>query len=254
MQRLIALSTAAFTLLLGSCGPLAGVGGPTDRFIIEPVGDDIGSRGGQTFGGADENADVPDMLERRLEAFGLVVHNISVGQNGRVTVETSGDRAEEIMAEAIYSPGKLRLALVDMSADPFGISTGVTPPGAAIMPMADGSYSMAVRRLGGIDGAFVSYAAQTYDDQTGEPAIAIEFTQEGATRLARMTSANVGQQMAVVVDDEVLSAATIYEPVTGGRLQLAGGYSLEDAQRIAAIINSGALPVRYRVAGRTALN
>ena len=73
------------------------------------------------------------------------------------------------------------------------------------------------------------------------------FNAHGARRFAEITTANIGRAFAVVVDDRVLSAAVIREPILGGSGQISGNFTLEDANTVAMLLRSGTLPGRLSV-------
>jgi preprotein translocase subunit SecD len=74
-------------------------------------------------------------------------------------------------------------------------------------------------------------------------AIEFQLTGEGAERFGRVTERLVGQQLAIIVDAEVISAPTIQEAITGGRGEITGSFSEQEAKDLATNLNLGALPV-----------
>jgi preprotein translocase subunit SecD len=75
----------------------------------------------------------------------------------------------------------------------------------------------------------------------------VRFDDTGTRRLARATRENVSRPLAIVLDDVVLSAPLILEPILGGEMQIAGGFTRESANQLAIVLRSGPLPVRLRV-------
>lgn len=69
-----------------------------------------------------------------------------------------------------------------------------------------------------------------------------------------MTSANIGQQIAIVIDGEVVSAPIVNEPILGGSVQISGGFGEGEAQELAIILQSAALPVPFRVVQHLSLD
>lgn len=84
-------------------------------------------------------------------------------------------------------------------------------------------------------------------DQFGRPSIDIEFTPEGAQKFARLTTLYQGQVIPHLLDDEVLVAPVVNEPITSGRGQITGSFTRDEARNIAIQLQSGALPVPLRV-------
>jgi SecD/SecF fusion protein len=84
-------------------------------------------------------------------------------------------------------------------------------------------------------------------DQYGQWSIALEFNQRGAIAFGEVTSENVGRQLAIVLDGRVYSAPNLREAITGGRAQITGQFSYEDAKRLSVIISSGNVPVTIEI-------
>jgi len=90
--------------------------------------------------------------------------------------------------------------------------------------------------------------SRTTTDDKGRPAVSIEFTPEGRKKFAEFTKRNVGEILAIILDDEILSAPYIKQAITHGGAIISGGFtSPREAQRLAEFINAGALPVPLKV-------
>jgi preprotein translocase subunit SecD len=83
--------------------------------------------------------------------------------------------------------------------------------------------------------------------ENGEPVINIRFDGAGALRFGRVTQQNVGKPFAIVLDDVVLSAPNIEEPILGGQARISGAYTVESANELAVQLRSGSLPVDLKV-------
>ncbi len=84
-------------------------------------------------------------------------------------------------------------------------------------------------------------------DNYGRPAVAVTFRPDGATKFATFTRANVGRALVIRLDDDILSTAVIQEPITDGRGQISGRFSIDEAKELTALLRAGALPVPVRV-------
>jgi preprotein translocase subunit SecD len=98
-----------------------------------------------------------------------------------------------------------------------------------------------------IEGDDIIDAAPGFLPQSDQPIASFRFNAHGARRFAEMTAANIGRAFAVVVDDRVLSAAVIQEPILGGSGQISGNFTLEEANTVAMLLRSGTLPGRLSV-------
>jgi len=86
-------------------------------------------------------------------------------------------------------------------------------------------------------GKHVARAFVQYDD-VGRPYVAMSFDPEGAAIFGRVTSANVGRQLAIVLDGELYSAPTIQDAIMGGNAQITGNFSLTEAQELANVLEN----------------
>jgi preprotein translocase subunit SecD len=89
--------------------------------------------------------------------------------------------------------------------------------------------------------------AQQGFDQDGRAVINIKFNSSGARRFGRVTQENVGKPFAIILDDKVLSAPNINEPILGGQAQISGNFTVQSAHDLAVSLASGKLPVKLNV-------
>ncbi|MGI6075365.1 MAG: protein translocase subunit SecD [Pyramidobacter sp.] len=84
-------------------------------------------------------------------------------------------------------------------------------------------------------------------DQLGMPDVSLEFNSEGAKLFEQATEKTVGRQLAMVLDGEVISAPRVNERISGGRAQITGRFSVEEARSLAIMLRAGALPVNVSI-------
>ncbi len=89
--------------------------------------------------------------------------------------------------------------------------------------------------------------AETTFDQLGKAAVSITFNNEGAQLFDSATAVNIGKQIAIVLDDTVISAPVVQQRITGGQAQITGKFSTEEANRLSIMLRAGALPVDVEV-------
>ena len=89
--------------------------------------------------------------------------------------------------------------------------------------------------------------ARAQISQGNQAVVGLEFNSEGADKFADLTAKNIGKQIAIVLDGEVLTAPVVQEAITGGRAQISGSRSIEDAERLAILLRSGSLPVKIEI-------
>ena len=84
-------------------------------------------------------------------------------------------------------------------------------------------------------------------DQSGQPVVTLQFNDEGAKKFGELTAANVGKQIAILLDGEVLTAPRVNEPITGGNAQITGSKDAQEAEHLAILLRSGSLPVKLEI-------
>src|SRR3546814_6845448 len=90
-------------------------------------------------------------------------------------------------------------------------------------------------------------ASQGYDQRTNEPVVNIRFNSSGGRKFARVTQENTGKPFAIILDNQVISAPNINEPIMGGQAQISGRFTVESANQLAIALRSGKLPVALKV-------
>ncbi len=83
--------------------------------------------------------------------------------------------------------------------------------------------------------------------QNNQALVSLEFSSEGGDKFAKLTSLNIGKQISISLDGEVLTAPTVQEAITGGRAQITGSRTVEEAEHLAILLRSGSLPVKIEI-------
>jgi preprotein translocase subunit SecD len=81
-------------------------------------------------------------------------------------------------------------------------------------------------------------SASVSKDSLGRPIVDITFTKKGAEQFARVTQENLHKRLAIIIDGHLTSAPTIQSPITGGKAQISGNFSKEEANDLANRINA----------------
>jgi protein-export membrane protein SecD len=98
-----------------------------------------------------------------------------------------------------------------------------------------------------VEGEHLVDAQPAFDSQTNEPIVSFRFNQQGALRFGKLTQENVGRPFAIVLDNEVVSAPRINEPILGGSGQISGQFTTQEANDLAIVLRSGALPAKLTI-------
>jgi preprotein translocase subunit SecD len=210
------------------------------RIVLTPT------QGGSQRAMRDAMTVARDVVRRRIDPQGT--KEITVINQGadRILVEVPGVEDPEALKNLIGQTARLEFKLVDLTADQNQVAQGRAPAGSQVLPMAEGGGNIAVKRRVMVSGDQLVDAKQTFD-QDGRPVVSISFNTAGARRFGRVTQENVNKPFAIILDDKVLSAPNINEPILGGQAQISGNFTVETANQLAVSLASGKLPVKLNV-------
>ncbi|ABC62811.1 protein translocase subunit SecD [Erythrobacter litoralis] len=217
----------------------------TSRVVLSPTQDGLEQAVTDAMDSATE------VVRKRIDELGTREPTIIRQGDTRIVVQVPGLQDPDQLKELLGQTAKLEFKMVDETALPSDVEQGIAPPGSQIFPYAAGSaqegLSVAVRRLGGIRGDSLIGAQQSFDPQTNEPVVTIQFDQQGGQRFAQLSTQNVGKLFAIILDGEVLSTPSFNEPILGGSAQISGSFTVDSANALAISLRSGALPVDLAV-------
>jgi len=187
-----------------------------------------------------------DVVRRRIDPSGTKeITVINQGQK-RILVQVPGVEDPDALKALIGQTARLEFKLVDQTADQAQVAQGRAPAGSQVLAMADGTGRIAVKRRVMVSGEQLIDAKQSFD-QDGRAVVSIKFNSAGARRFGRVTQENVNKPFAIILDDKVLSAPNINEPILGGQAQISGNFTVETANQLAISLASGKLPVKLNV-------
>jgi protein-export membrane protein SecD len=185
-----------------------------------------------------------EIVRRRIDETGVVDPQITRQGDNRIVVQLPGIEDPNRIKELLGRTAHMTFRLVDETANP----AAPAPPGIDFLPMENNpSQKIAVRRRVDVDGADLTDARASTNPQTGEWVVNFTFNSIGARRFADVTQANVNRRFAIVLDDKVISAPVIREPITGGRGQISGQFTAASANDLAVLLRAGALPAPLTV-------
>lgn len=97
-----------------------------------------------------------------------------------------------------------------------------------------------------LNGTDISEASVVLDSTTNSPVVSLKLTEEGTTKFAEATEANLYKTISIYMDDEEISSPTVNAVITDGNAIIEGSSDLEEAKNLAGLINAGALPVTVK--------
>ncbi len=101
----------------------------------------------------------------------------------------------------------------------------------------------------GLTGRLLEHSVVEFNPNTSEASVALTFNEEGSKLFAKITRENIGQPVAIFLDGEVISAPVVREEITGGKAQISGNFTPQEAKALVDNLNYGALPVPIELVG-----
>jgi preprotein translocase subunit SecD len=190
-----------------------------------------------------------EIIGRRVNAMGLVEPSIQRQGNDRILVQVPGLGNPEDLIKVIGTTAKLTFRLVDTSMPVEQALQGRPPPDSEIVygSAAENKQPYLLEKRIIVSGDELTDAQPGFDQRTSEPIVSFKFNTSGARKFAQVTQENVGRPFAIVLDDQVISAPVIREPILGGSGQISGSFTVESATNLAILLRAGALPAKLTV-------
>ncbi|TIM89472.1 MAG: protein translocase subunit SecDF [Mesorhizobium sp.] len=166
----------------------------------------------------------------------------------RILVQVPGLQDPQRLKEILGQTAKLTFQMVDQSMPVQDALKGRPPAGSSVLYSQDDPpvpYLIENRVI--VSGENLVDAQATYNSQTNEPVVSFRFDSKGATRFGQATAQNVGKLFAIVLDNQVISAPQIREPILGGTGQISGNFTPQSANDLAVLLRAGALPATLTV-------
>ncbi|MGA2088482.1 MAG: protein translocase subunit SecD [Stellaceae bacterium] len=191
-----------------------------------------------------------EIVRRRIDETGTKEPTIQREGEDRILVQLPGVENPEHVKELLGRTAKMTFQLVDTDVAPGDARPGNLPPGDELLPSADnrpgGPQFYVVKRRVMVSGDTLTDSQPTFQNGN-EPVVSFTFDSTGARRFGDATSSNVGKPFAIVLDNKVISAPVIREPILGGRGVISGNFTVQSASDLALLLRAGALPAPLTV-------
>src|ERR1700737_3042849 len=183
------------------------------------------------------------IVERRVNELGTVEPLIQRQGVDRILVQVPGLQDPTRLKELLGKTAKLDFRMVDLTVPADQAVQGRVPPDSEVlMSSTSPKTPYVIKKQVLVSGADLTDAQPGFDQRTGEPIVSFRFNTSGSRKFAQATSENVGQPFAIVLDNEVISAPVIREPITAGSGQISGNFTVQAANDLAILLRAGALP------------
>lgn len=183
------------------------------------------------------------IVERRVNELGTVEPLIQRQGLDRILVQVPGLQDPTRLKELLGKTAKLDFRMVDSTVPADQAVQGRVPPDSDILQSAQApKVPYVIKKQVLVSGADLTDAQPGFDQRSNEPIVSFRFNTSGARKFSQATQENVGQPFAIVLDNEVISAPVIREPITGGSGQISGGFTVQQANDLSILLRAGALP------------
>jgi len=188
------------------------------------------------------------IVERRINQLGTVEPLIQRQGTDRILVQVPGLQDPTELKRILGTTAKMEFRMVDPSISPDQAQQGRVPAGSEVlMSEASPKVPYVVKTQVLVSGADLTDAQPGFDQRTNEPIVNFKFNSSGSRKFAQATSENVGVPFAIILDNKVISAPVIREPITGGQGQISGSFTVQGANELALLMRAGALPAPLTV-------
>ncbi len=180
-----------------------------------------------------------EIVRRRVDETGTNEPNILKRGNNRILVELPGLDDPTRIKSLLGKTANLTFQLVSNNEnDDFGTEK--------LMYDNDVEYAFVSKRII-LNGDNLVDAIPRMDTQNNETIVSFTLDRVGAKKFGRVTSENVGKQLAIILDGKIISAPSIREPILGGSGQISGNFTFQSATDLALLLRSGALPAPMNI-------
>jgi preprotein translocase subunit SecD len=189
-------------------------------------------------------------LRNRVNELGVAEPVIQQQGANRVVVQLPGVQDTAKAKDILGRTATLEIRMVDELADPLAIAQGQVPFGDDLVASREGG-TLAVKKDVVLTGDSITDASPGFDSQSGQAAVHISLDGKGARIFKDVTRENVNKRMAILLIEkgvaEAITAPVIREEIGGGRVQITGMESAQEASDVALLLRAGALAAPMQI-------
>jgi preprotein translocase subunit SecD len=194
-----------------------------------------------------------ETITNRIDQFGVTEPDIRPQGRDRILVQLPGIKDPNRAIDIIGRTAQLEFKLVDEENSVEEALKGNIPPGDEILyqikgePGSQTKIPFLLKKRAVITGEYLTDARVQIDSRYNEPYVSLTFDSRGARLFEQITGANIKKRLAIVLDNVVNSAPVIQDRIAGGRAQITGRFSMEEARDLAIVLRAGALPAPVKI-------
>jgi SecD/SecF fusion protein len=182
-----------------------------------------------------------EVIRNRIDELGTTEPSIQRQGSNRILVQVPGFGDSTRLKDIISRTARLTFHMVYPGMSAAQAEAQGLPAGTMILPSQDGGEELLYEDVA-LGGESLVDAQPSYDQQRAMPVVSFRFDTRGAVTFGQITSANVGQRFAIVLDNTVITAPQIQQPITQGTGQISGSFTTATANDLAVLLRAGALP------------
>ena len=179
-----------------------------------------------------------EIVRRRIDEVGTKEPTIIRRGNDRILIELPGLDDPNRIKKLLGQTANLAFRLVSETEDTFG---------SELLFFDNSENQLNISKRVILSGDNLVNAKPTLDNQTNEAVVSFTFDRVGAKKFGRITTDNVGKRIAIILDNKIISAPSIREPILGGNGQITGNFTFQSATDLALLLRSGALPAPLNI-------
>ncbi|MBV9571820.1 MAG: protein translocase subunit SecD [Alphaproteobacteria bacterium] len=193
-----------------------------------------------------------EVVRRRIDQLGTREPTIERQGEDRILIQVPGLSDPQRLIEMLGKTAKMTFQLVDDNANPEQAVKGIVPIGDELLyqdnpQKGQAPIPMVVEKRVMVGGDRLTDAAGTFSQQSGQAVVNFRFDSVGAREFGDVTRQDVGRRFAIVLDNKVIEAPVIREPILGGSGEISGNFTIQSAGDLAALLRAGALPAPLKV-------
>ena len=174
-----------------------------------------------------------EIVRRRIDEIGTKEPSILKRGSNRILVELPGVKDPERIKELLGKTAQLSFRLVTQESSDFGTESFI---------LEETKEKISVSKRVILSGANLVDAQPKYDNINNQPIVTFTLDRLGSKRFGQATTKNIGKKIAIILDDEAISAPVIQDSITGGSGVISGSFTFQEATDLALLLRSGALP------------
>ncbi len=179
-----------------------------------------------------------EIVRKRIDETGTKEPSIIKRGSNRILVELPGIKDPERIKELLGKTAQLSFRMVTDDKTEFGNETFI---------LKDTKEKISVSKRIILTGDNLIDANPKYDNINQEPIVAFTLNRLGSQRFGQATSKNIGKRLAIILDNEAISAPVIRDAITGGQGTISGNFTFQSATDLSLLLRSGALPAPLSV-------